>query len=47
MKKKRFSFWKLLLWILILMLLALAGGGYYLYRKVNDIGKYQDKFAYD
>ncbi len=47
MKKKRFSIWKLLLGILVFLLLVCAGGIFYIYQKVNDIGKYQDKFTYD
>ncbi len=47
MKKKRFSFWKFLLWLLIILLLAIGGFAYYVYRRINNIGEYQDKFAYD
>ena len=47
MKKKKFSFLKLILGILVVFLLLCAGGVFYIYQKVNDIGKYKDELSYD
>lgn len=46
-KKKRSGIWKIVLAILALFLVLCAGSVFYLYNKINDIGKYQDKFSYD
>ena len=47
MKKKRFSIWKVLLLIVLIIVIALSAGVYFIYRKVNNISEYADKFAYD
>ena len=45
--KKLFSFLKVILIILVLLLLVCAGVAFYAYRRINNISKYSDKFAYD
>ncbi len=47
MKKKSFTFLKVLFIVLLLILLLCAGMVFYVYQKINDISRYQDKFVYD
>ncbi|MBQ6333927.1 MAG: hypothetical protein IJI46_02505 [Erysipelotrichaceae bacterium] len=46
-KKKRFSFGKFLLILLLVIFLAAGGFIFYAYKRVNNIDKYSDKFVYD
>ena len=47
MKKKRFSFLKLILWVLIIVLLACGAFVFFALKKINNMDAYADKFAYD